>query len=105
MICAYCQISDPSCTRHLEFDKMISYVRTLTQNILNKEESSVLSRLYALFSEEFHKDEKTTRFNVSDLLILLIYVYSLIGEECYYGIEEENRIKVKNFLKLSSLLK
>jgi hypothetical protein len=38
--------------------------------------------------------EKGYKYSISDLLILLIYVYSLIGEESYYGTEEEERIKV-----------
>jgi hypothetical protein len=26
--------------------------------------------------------------------MLLIYAYSLVGEECFYGSEEEDRVKV-----------
>lgn len=68
--------------------------KVLTQNILNKDGPSVLSRLYGLFSEKLEKSEKSINYSISDLIILLIYVYSLIGEECYYGTEEEDRIKV-----------
>jgi hypothetical protein len=69
-------------------------IKVLTQNILNKDGPSVLSRLYGLFSEKLEKSEKSINYSISDLIILLIYVYSLIGEECYYGTEEEDRIKV-----------
>lgn len=63
--------------------------------MLDKDGPSVLSRLYALFSEEFEKnDAKSPSYMPSDLILLLIYVYSLIGEECYFGVEEEKRIKV-----------
>ena len=58
-------------------------------------EASVLSQLYALFSEKNEKTEKETSYTVSDLMVMLIYVYSLIGEDCFHGIEEEERIKVK----------
>ena len=66
----------------------------LTQNSLNKEGASVLSRLYALFSEKIERSDKSASYSISDLIVLLIYAYSLIGEECFYGIEEEHRIKV-----------
>jgi hypothetical protein len=71
--------------------------QVLNQNILDKEGPSVLSRVYALFNEKLERTEQNKNFanySISDLIILLIYVYSLIGEECYYGIEEEHRIKV-----------
>lgn len=94
MVSAYCQINDAKCTKQLEFDKLISYTKVLTQNILNKEGSSILSRLYGIFNEKSEGvDSKSTNYSMSDLMILLIYVYSLIGEECYYGVEEEDRIK------------
>lgn len=70
----------------------------LTQNILNKDGPSVLSRLYAIFSENFERTEKSLNYSISDLVILLIYVYSLIGEECFYGVEEEDRVKVCRFI-------
>ncbi len=68
--------------------------KVLTQNSLNKEGASVLSRLYAMFSEKIERSDKTINYSISDLIVLLIYAYSLIGEECFYGIEEEHRIKV-----------
>ena len=71
----------------------------MTQNIFDKEGPSVLSRVYALFNEKLERiDENESGFNysVSDLIILLVYIYSLIGEECFYGVEEEERIKVKD---------
>ncbi len=55
--------------------------------------------MYALFNEKIERTEQNknlANYSISDLIILLIYVYSLIGEECYYGIEEEHRIKVIN---------
>lgn len=70
----------------------------LTQNILNKDGPSVLSRLYAIFSENFERTEKSLNYSISDLVVLLIYVYSLIGEECFYGVEEEDRVKVCRFI-------
>lgn len=85
IIAAYCQIGDAKLTNSNEYDKLIAYVKVLTQNMLDKEGPSVLSRLYALFSEEFEKTEKTLNYMPSDLIILLVYVYGLIGEECYYG--------------------
>ena len=92
IIAAYCQIGDAKISN--EYDKLIAYVKVLTQNMLDKEGPSVLSRLYALFSEEFEKTEKTTlNYMPSDLIILLVYVYGLIGEECYYGVDEEERLK------------
>jgi hypothetical protein len=55
----------------------------------------VLSRVYALFNEKIERStEKGVSYSISDLIVLLIYIYSLIGEECFYGIEEEERIKV-----------
>ena len=77
--------------------------KVLNQNILDKDGPSVLSRVYALFSEKAERTEQNkniANYSISDLIILLIYVYSLIGEECYYGIEEEHRIKVTNFKAL-----
>jgi hypothetical protein len=76
-------------------------LKGLTQNILNKDGPSVLSRLYALFSENFQRAEKSLNYSISDLIVLLIYVYSLIGEECFYGVEEEDRIKVGLILKIN----
>ncbi len=99
IITAYCQINDPQQSKQIEFDKLISYIKVLNQNILDKEGPSVLSRLFALFNEKLDRnnDENSMKlqpnYNISDLIFLLIYVYSLIGEECYYGIEEEQRIK------------
>lgn len=66
----------------------------LTQNILNKDGPSVLSRIYTLFSEKAEQTDKVVNFSVSDLILLLIYAYSLIGEDCFYGSEEEDRVKV-----------
>ena len=56
-----------------------------------------------MFSEKIERSDKSTNYSISDLIILLIYAYSLIGEECYYGIEEEHRVKV--FLVLCNVLK
>jgi hypothetical protein len=72
----------------------------MTQNMLNKEENSILSRIYGIFIEEFDSritdnTSSNNYYTVGDLIILLIYVYSLIGEDCFHGIEEEDRIKVK----------
>ena len=94
IIIAFCQISDSKWPKCQEFDKLSAFAKMLTPNMLDKEDPSVLSRLYALFSEEFEKNEKSLNYMPSDLIILLIYVYSLIGEECYFGVEEEKRIKV-----------
>jgi hypothetical protein len=70
----------------------------LTQNIFDKDGPSVLGRVYALFNEKMERsNDKGLNYSISDLIILLIYIYSLIGEECFYGIEEEERIKVDNF--------
>ena len=68
--------------------------KVLTQNILNKEGPSVLTRLYGIFSEKMEGAERSMSYSVSDLIILIIYVYSLIGGDCFYGVEEEDRIKV-----------
>lgn len=73
---------------------MVLTFKVLTQNILNKEGPSILSRVYGIFSEKSDGNEKTVDYSISDLIVLLIYVYSLIGEECFYGVEEEDRIKV-----------
>ena len=94
IICAYCQINDSQNARQVEFDKLVSYMKVLTQNVLNKEGTSCLSRLYAMFSEKIERVDKSLSYSISDIFVMLIYVYSLIGEECYYGIEEEHRIKV-----------
>lgn len=50
--------------------------------------------MYGIFSEKSDGSEKTVDYSISDLIVLLIYVYGLIGEECFYGVEEEDRIKV-----------
>ena len=80
------------------------FVQVLTQNLLNKEGSSVLSRLYGIFNEksdlEMTDANNITNYTISDLIILLVYVYTLIGEECYYGVEEEDRIKVYIYIYL-----
>jgi hypothetical protein len=55
-----------------------------------------------MFSEKIERSDKATNYSISDLIILLIYAYSLIGEECFYGIEEEHRIKV--FLDFGNVL-
>lgn len=123
IISAYCQISDQQSTKYLEFDKLASLAKVYmsiikltkrsglidlifstkvwTQNILNKDGPSVLSRLYGLFSERMSPAEgieKSVNYSISDLVVLLIYFYSLVGEECFYGNEEEDRIKVWNFV-------
>ena len=94
MVCAYCQINDAKTTKQVEFDKLISYVKLMNHNILDKDGPSVLSRIYALYNEKIERNDTNLNYTVSDLIILLIYVYSLIGEECYYGTDEEDRIKV-----------
>ena len=99
IISAYCQISDSKHTKQLEYDKIITNLKVLTQNILNKDGPSVLSRIYTLFCEKDEHNDKAVNFSVSDLLMLVVYAYGLIGEECFYGTEEEDRIKVKFFLK------
>lgn len=86
IVSAYCQINDSKSTKSIEFEKIISYTKVLTQNIFDKNGPSLLSRLYGIFNEK-------TNYTISDLIVLLIYVYSLVGEECYDGLEEENRIK------------
>lgn len=99
VIAAYCQITDSQNSRLLEFEKISTFVKLLTQNILNKDGPSVLSRLYGMFSEKIsavERNEKSASYSISDLVVLLIYFYSLIGEECFYGVEEEQRIKVYN---------
>ena len=98
IICAYCQINDSQNQRQVEFDKFVSYVKVLTQNVLNKDGTSCLSRLYAMFSEKIERADKSMSYSISDLIVMLIYVYSLVGEECYYGIEEEHRIKVYTYI-------
>ena len=67
--------------------------QVLTQSTFNKEGPSILSRLYGIFDENSDSPTKNLNYTISDLIVLLIYVYSLVGEECYYGIEEEHRIK------------
>ena len=70
----------------------------LNQSIFNKEGPSVLTRIYTLFSERAEQTDKVVNYSVSDLLMLLIYAYTLIGEECFYGSEEEDRVKVLNII-------
>lgn len=93
IITAYCQLSDSNASRPQSFDKLISFSKNLTQNILDKDRPSVLSQIYAFFSEKLELKDDKNNYNVSDLVVLLIYVYCLIGEECFYGVEEEERIK------------
>ena len=85
---AYCQVNDTLSTNQREFDKLVAYIKVLTAKILDKDGPSVLCRLYAMFSENMDK------LSISNLILLLVYVYALIGEECYQGVEEEDRIKV-----------
>ena len=75
-------------------DWMFLFFKVLTQNIFNKDGPSVLTRIYTLFSEKAEQTDKAVSYSVSDLLMLLIYAYSLVGEECFYGTEEEDRVKV-----------
>jgi len=89
VIIAYCQVNDNLSVQQREFEKLIAYIKVLTGKILDKDGPSVLCRLYALFSENIEKS-----FSISNLIVLLVYVYALIGEECYHGVEEEERIKV-----------
>lgn len=98
IISAYCQINDAKYTKQLEYEKIITNLKVLTQNILNKDGPSVLSRIYTLFCEKSEQNDKVVNFSVSDLLMLVIYAYALIGEECFYGTEEEDRIKVIEYL-------
>lgn len=91
VIMAYCQVNDSLSAQQREFDKLVSYIKVLTTNILDKDGPSVLCRLYALFSENM---DKSLSYSISNLILLLVYVYALIGEECYQGVEEEDRIKV-----------
>ena len=67
----------------------------LTQKLLDKDDASILSQLYQLFNDDFEKEIENRKFKIVDLLTLLCYVFSLIGEKCFYGIEEENRMKVR----------
>ena len=49
-----------------------------------------------MFNDDFERSEDDHRkYTLVDLLIVIVYVYSLIGKDCFYGIEEENRIKVR----------
>ena len=66
----------------------------LTKSLLDRESPSLLSQLYEVFKIDFEKSDEEKRYSFSDLLVVLVYVYSLMGKECFYGIEEENRIKV-----------
>ncbi|RNA41962.1 sec1 family domain-containing 2 [Brachionus plicatilis] len=102
IICAYCQISDSQIPRQQSFDKLISFSKSITQNILDKDGPSVLSRLYAFFSEKLEQNDQKYSYSISDLILILIYVYGLIGEECYYGVEEEERIKKLLITELQS---
>ena len=97
IISAYCQINDSKYTKKAEFDKLISYLKVITQNMLQKDGPSVLSRIYTLFSEK-SETQTDNNYSVSNLILMLIYSYSLLGEECYYGTEEEDRVKVKYIL-------
>jgi hypothetical protein len=81
IISAYCQINDCKYTKKVKFDKLISNLNVLTQNMLQKDDFSVLSRIYTIFSEK-----SSNNYLVSNLIIMLIYSYSLLGEECYYTI-------------------
>ncbi len=78
----------------IKFDNLISYIKVLTQKLLEKADASVLSQLYQIFNDDFEKENENRKFKIIDLLTLLCYVYSLIGGESFYGIEEENRMKV-----------
>jgi hypothetical protein len=72
----------------------------LTQKLLeNDDDASILSQLYQLFNEDFAKEIDNRKYNLDNLLILLSYVYSIIGEDSFYGIEEENRMKVGFILR------
>lgn len=93
IITAYCQLSDSHAPRQHSFDRLISFSKNITQNILDKDKPSVLSQIYAFFSEKLELKDEKNNYCVSDLIVLLIYVYCLIGEECFYGVEEEERIK------------
>lgn len=101
IIIAYCQTNDAKWPKCQEYDKLSAFVKVLTQSMLDKEGSSALARLYAFFSGEFEKSDKSLNYMPSDLIILLIYVYSLIGEESYYGVEEEKRIKVDSLSQVN----
>ena len=91
VIMAYCQISDNLSARQREFDKLVGFIKVITANIFDKDGPSVLCRLYGLFSENV---DKSFSYSTSNLILLLVYVYALIGEDCYQGVEEEDRIKV-----------
>ena len=68
----------------------------MTQKLLERDDASILSQLYQLFNEDFAKETENRKFKIADLLTLLCYVYSLIGENSFNGIEEENRMKVRS---------
>lgn len=62
--------------------------------MLDKDDASILSQLYQVFHDDFERDDESRKYTIIDLMMLIVYVYSLIGEECFYGIEEESRMKV-----------
>jgi hypothetical protein len=58
---------------------------------LDRDGPSILNQLFTIFTNDLNKDKK---YSVFDLFILCVYFYSLLGEESFNGIEEEDRIKV-----------
>ncbi len=76
--------------------KLISSIKVLTQNLHDRDGPSILSQIYEIFQDDYDDSqvERTTYFSFIEFLTVIIYIYCIIGEDCFYGIEEENRIKV-----------
>jgi hypothetical protein len=67
--------------------------------LLDRDGPSVLSQIYEIFQDDFENVDQNNRlYSLLYLLIVITYIYSLIGEDCFYGIEEENRIKVRSLI-------
>nr|XP_033801318.1 sec1 family domain-containing protein 2 isoform X2 [Geotrypetes seraphini] len=64
--------------QYAKWDNFLAFERLLLQNIGDSQLPGVLNQLYPMIKS--HSERKGDDYNLDDLLMLLVYIYSLVGE-------------------------
>ncbi|XP_030047237.1 sec1 family domain-containing protein 2 isoform X2 [Microcaecilia unicolor] len=64
--------------QYAKLDNFLAFERLLLQNIGDLQLPGVLNQLYPMIKS--HSERKNDDYNLDDLLLLLVYIYSVVGE-------------------------
>ncbi|XP_074654254.1 sec1 family domain-containing protein 2-like isoform X2 [Tubulanus polymorphus] len=81
-------LKNPDCTK---WDSLLGVERLLLQNMGDEDCPSAASQIVQLIDGQLRKKE--SEYIVEDYILLLLFVFSLIGDDCIHGSLEERKLK------------